>query len=326
MNDRAVHVILLDVGSTNTRAWLLRDGRIVERRAVGAGVRNTALEGSRETVRRVVREVLKELVREAGECVVAAAGMITSPQGLHEVPHVNAPASAADVARGAIWFDDPSIPHRILLVPGVRTADTAVPGGDAMRGEETLAFGLMSLNVLQPGERLLNIGSHWKCIDVDAEQRITRSRTSLGGETLHALLSATLLSASVPQWPAGELSTGWLEAGAAASREEGLLRSMFRTRLLDLGAVAPAPDRFAFLLGACIADDIRGLAADGWIGPHAPVAVCGAGETPSAWAHLLERHGCTARVIDQATMERGYLAGLSLILGVMQSIADVNGP
>jgi 2-dehydro-3-deoxygalactonokinase len=345
-------VILLDVGSTNSRAWLVRGDDILRRETAAVGVRDSAREGTTARVRETVRDLIATLttsaftsgVREdsgvaSGEEIpVFAAGMITSPLGLREVPHVVAPAGLDELARGAVEFHDAAVaPLAIVLIPGIRTesfeSDGAGAAGgpgsagaigaaaaaadglpfDVMRGEETLVCGLIARGQLGAGSALLNASSHWKLIRVDGESRVAGSRTSLGGEVVHSVQSGTILSASLPTGPLDRVSTHWLEAGARAGRRDGLLRALFGVRLLDQQKLADAPERFSFLAGACIAEDIDALLASGALAPGTPIAVSGPAAVPAAWAHLLSLAGCPATPLDAETIERGFITGLLAI-------------
>jgi 2-dehydro-3-deoxygalactonokinase len=324
-------VILLDVGSTNSRAWLVRGDEILRRETAAVGVRDSARDGSTTRVRETVRDLIARLTAAseaaASEALIPvyAAGMITSSLGLRDVPHLVAPAGVDDLARGAVEFHDAAVaPQPIVLIPGIRTeafngTGTGTGTGaeglpfDVMRGEETLVCGLIARGQLDAGAALLNASSHWKLIRVDAERRIAGSRTSLGGEVVHAVQSGTILSASLPAGPLDGVSTEWLEAGARAGRRDGLLRALFGVRLLDQQQLAGAPERFSFLAGACIAEDIDALLTSGALSPGTPIAVSGPAGVPAAWAHLLSLAGCPATPLDAETIERGFITGLLAI-------------
>jgi 2-dehydro-3-deoxygalactonokinase len=309
-------MILLDVGSTNTRAWLVADGRVLERRTAPVGVRQTALSGSSTAVRGAVTTVVAELSAIATPAALAAAGMITSSQGLLEVPHVVAPASVGDLGRAVVRHRDDSISTLpILLVPGVRTRGLARDlTADVMRGEETLVAGLFETGNLAPGGRLLNAGSHWKLIDTDAEARVTRSRTSLGGEVMHAVQANTLISASLPQGPLARIDYPFLEDGAAAARQHGLLRALFGIRLLDQLGEATPDERLSWLAGACIAEDLRGFSHGDAAAPGTRIVVSGPGAMPVAWSHLLHRAGHASQALDAGAVEAAFIAGLVAIV------------
>ncbi len=61
---------------------------------------------------------------------------------------------------------------------------------------------MLGLAASRPGQALtvLNLGSHWKAIQVSESGQITRSWTTLSGELLHAIMTQTILASAVPLW------------------------------------------------------------------------------------------------------------------------------
>jgi len=320
---RTTPMILLDVGSTNSRAWLVSDGKILARQTASVGVRDSAREGSTALVRATTRDLIAALLPEGARAPLAAAGMITSALGLAEVPHVVAPAAAADLAKAAMQLEAPDVSSLpILLVPGVRT-----PGSghgvteDVMRGEETLVVGLLAMGVLEPGGAFLNAGSHWKLIQIDERGRISASRTSLGGEVMHAVQTATVLTASLPHGPLSAVDVEWLRAGSAAAGSDGLLRALFDVRLLDQRGTTTPGQRFSWLAGACISEDLHALLRSAAIHPGMRVTVAGPGAIPQAWTHLLHHAGVDAAPLDSSLTERGFITGLMTVASIRQQIS-----
>lgn len=319
----AAPVVMLDVGSTNSRAWLVRGSEVCARAIAPVGVRDSARTGSTVLVRQTVCELIQSVAAGVDVSLVAAAGMITSPLGVAEVPHVPAPASPADLARCTRVLHDADLaPAPVVLVPGVRTpppADGAPQDADVMRGEETLAIGAMASGALPRGGHLLTVGSHWKLTWTDVEGRIAGSRTSLGGETVHAWQTATLLRSSLPEGPLTDFDPAWVEAGAASARTDGLLRAAFQVRVLDQsGATTPA-QRFDWLLGAAVASDLDALVACGHVRPGAAVVVTGPSAVPGVWAHLLRAAGCVPCVLGQDDAERAFVGGLVTVLHALDA-------
>jgi 2-dehydro-3-deoxygalactonokinase len=241
--------------------------------------------------------------------------MITSRQGLVEVPYVDAPAAASDL-RGALkrivlpgFFDIP-----FALVPGVRTAQrpggpAGVAGSDVMRGEETLCVGLVQLGRLRPGDSLLNLGSHWKLIQLDAECRIAWSFTSLGGELLHATRRETVLASALPEGSLSAVDAPSFEEGMAELRRSGLPRAFFCLRLIELAGERAAPERLSFALGALVASDLDGWRASGSV-PRGRVLVAGGDRLGGAWSLALRAASCEPIELSRADVESGFLAGL----------------
>ncbi|MCI0524604.1 MAG: 2-dehydro-3-deoxygalactonokinase, partial [Acidobacteria bacterium] len=203
-NARENCLICVDTGTTNTRVWLTQGDRIIARAQTGVGVRDTARDGSPARLRNALRELIAQVRAEAvnaglnqsPSCVIAA-GMITSPLGLAEVPHVRAPAGLNELAASTRRHSFPEITDLpILLIPGVRSGPLrcdpeTVGSADVMRGEETLCLGLNALGLLDARSTLLNLGSHWKVIKLDQDARIASSLTSMTGELIHTAQTQT---------------------------------------------------------------------------------------------------------------------------------------
>jgi 2-dehydro-3-deoxygalactonokinase len=182
--------IAVDGGTTNTRARLVHDGRVVAtaRRAVGVrdavvtegrgvegrGVKGTAVQdddlrqGLRTAVAGAIAEVSGAVAdAESGQTrlvrpgLIAAAGMLTSEMGLVTVPHLSAPAGLDDLAARVVVLSIPEIADvPIAFVPGLKTPAEEGPDGwmwaDVMRGEECETLGalywLERLGSLRVGE------------------------------------------------------------------------------------------------------------------------------------------------------------------------------
>ena len=305
--------IYLDIGSTNSRAWLVERGSILDSARCTTGVRDTVITGSAEAVRSAVRDLVGQLSLKESPARILAAGMITSSIGLAEVPHVAAPAGVRDLAAAVGRLDAPELTSApILLVPGVRTSGNDALRGDVMRGEETLVLGLLASGSIQTSDLVLNAGSHWKLVMLDDQGRIARSITSLGGETLHAVRSATILGASLPP-DVGELAPEWLARGASAAAEHGLLRAFFGVRLLALAGGTTASERNAFFVGAAVGHDLEALSHSGEFHAACRVLVTGHPALAGAWAHLLASRGIPSEAATPDVIASATVAGLAAI-------------
>ncbi len=278
-------VIALDGGTTNTRARLIRDGKVVATARRTAGVRDTVLgeRSSGQTLADAVRDVIAEVAGPEGgpprattalprADLILAAGMISSEVGLLAVPHVPAPAGIAELAAAVMTRTFPQIsPWPIHFVPGIRTPADAGPDGwmnaDVMRGEECETLGALSeltrKGGLRPGQEALAFvwpGSHTKLVEVDGQGRITRSHTTLAGELIQSVAGHTLIAASLPAELPSVLDMESAEAGARATRQQGLERAAFLVRVgALLGTISPE-QLASFWVGAVAADDTGHLA------------------------------------------------------------------
>jgi 2-dehydro-3-deoxygalactonokinase len=317
-------ILYIDGGTTRTRAWAAVGERVVAWAEVAAGARDGARpgvpSGLADAVRRLVLEVEGRCRAGGGPALAVAAGMITSPQGLVEVPHVEAPADARDLARAAPCRVLPEVsPLRIVFVPGVRTGGAraatreTIAGSDVMRGEEALALGLARRGHLAGGGVLLSLGSHWKAVHVDADGRVAGSVSTLSGELIESVRSHTILASSLPpEWPAA-LPAEWLAAGIEEGRRHGLPRACYEVRLLDQLVASEPADRLAFLVGATVAasEDTLLPASEGAL-PR--VALAGPPALTRAWETAVRGRGATPLVLDDDETSAAFRAGCRAVL------------
>ena len=320
----ATTLVCVDTGTTNTRVWLVDGERILARQEAAVGARDTARDGDDRRLRTALSELIAGVRAHAEEGAgprrVAAAGMITSPQGVHEVPHLVAPVGTAELAEAAqerLLPDVCDLPF--VFVPGVRTTsipgtDGGVGGTDVMRGEETLAVGLLGQGLLAPDSALLNVGSHWKVIGIDKAGRVAWSLTSLAGEMMQAVRAETILASAVPPGPLTAADVTLLSEGMDEARRSGLARALFCVRLLELSGGSRARGRLSFLVGAFIGAELDRLQARGAMAKGTPVTLSGDAKLGGAWAMALDRGGCPVRSLSAAETESGFLAGLGAIL------------
>jgi 2-dehydro-3-deoxygalactonokinase len=313
----------VDMGTTRTRAWLTTGAQVRAHLVRDFGVRDAA-EGL--DLQSALIDLLAETAVLAGVSghekasrKVAAAGMISSPQGLVEVPHLAAPAGADTLAAGVRRIAlGPSEQYELLLVPGVRTGNGAKTiaetlDSDIMRGEETLCVGLLSLGFLGPGDAVLNLGSHWKWIWVDTDARIASSRTAMTGEMIHAIQSHTLLASAVPQRPPAAFEKEWLALGAAEAGRSGLSRALFCVRLLQQAKHGNGDEQLAFFYGAFLEAETQALQKADALRGLPSVCIVGTPALAGAWKARLEQEGLKAHVLEEVRRDAAYLAGLRRI-------------
>lgn len=317
-------VICVDLGTTNTRVWLVNSQKMVLAHVrAQVGVRDSAREGNSNAIRRTLRSLIDEVLAACSEHRpdrVIAAGMITSALGLLEIPHLRAPAGIAELAAATqahTFADITELP--IYLIPGVRCGPADATGDqiaqtDLMRGEETLCVGLIAQRQIETETTVLNLGSHWKAIQIGIDGRILRSATSLAGELLHAAQTSTILASAMPEHRPSVLDPNWIDLGFRQQKESGLARTLFCVRLLQLRAAASADQLVAYMAGAFIASDMAGLIASGAIRRNSPVLVVGNPAVSQAWAQSLHRESIPASVVSESECEQAMLAGLTAIV------------
>lgn len=288
-------VITLDAGTTNSRAVLWRDDKVLSEVRTPVGVRDTAIAGNNDALARGVTGCMVGVCLKAGIApeavdVVVASGMITSSLGLKEVQHLVAPVGLDDLAKGMVSQQFPGIWHTpIWFVPGVKSKNGKVkaedlPQMDMMRGEEVETVALQNrLGVTGPCWFILP-GSHTKFVRLSKNGRIVQIVSTLAGEMVDALSRHTILAASADT--SSEPSPEWLLKGCEATHAYGLNRAVYCVRLADLWSDSTVADRTAYLLGAVLGSDIEGLKACGSM--KEPIYVAGRKELRDAFVTLLK--------------------------------------
>lgn len=296
-----MHYITVDTGTTNTRVKVWRQDAVVARAFAAVGVRDTAITGSRRKLQEGVREALAAACAEAGiaaadAAAVVASGMISSNVGLHEVPHVVAPAGVVELAAGMAAASVPEVcVQPIWFIPGVKNAVSPVDIDnceqmDIMRGEEAEVFGVVArMEVRGPAVFVLP-GSHSKFIALDGVGRITACLTTMAGELLDVITNNTILANALGHSLASRVDGRMVLAGADHARRVGLTRACFTVRILDQFTGCGVEEKASFLLGAVLGTDLtalknsRALAAD----PAMPLYIMGKRELRAAFRILLE--------------------------------------
>jgi 2-dehydro-3-deoxygalactonokinase len=346
MDEIATSAIALDGGTTNTRARLIRNGKIVAvaRRSVGA--RDTVLDqpgtgggpavelaSGKNRLADAIRQVIEEVARVGGSPdesgssdrrfpdLIVAGGMLSSDVGLVNVPHVVAPAGLEELARGVRRVHLPEISDLpIHFVPGVRTPVSAGSEGwldaDVMRGEECETIGAV-LTLSERGELkreaehvFLWPGSHTKLVEVDGAGRITRSQTSLAGELLQAVSRHTLIAASLPRDLPDEIDRDVAEMAARVVVQQGLGRAAFLVRISALTAALEPDQRASFWIGAVVADDVAHLESHAIVAPGRSIWVGGRQPLRSLYAEWLgRRHSGQVVPLDDALADSASALG-----------------
>lgn len=313
--------IAIDAGTTNSRAWLVEHGAVRAAETVTVGVRDTARDGHPGALHRAIHDLVAQVSLQATTppTLIAAAGMITSALGLKEIVHQMAPAGPKELAAAAVELQLPEISELpIILFPGVRSgawfAEEDIESNDMMRGEETLCVGLASQ---RPGQALtvLNLGSHWKAIQVDARGSITGSWTSLSGEMLHAVMTQTILASAVPAGRPEALDSEWVQRGAEMLARHGLSRTLFAVRLWEVqgSTRSTAEQRLAFLVGAFAAEGLDVFRRAGYL-TRGPVLLVGGGGIADAWQLQLEHAGIAIERIDGEATTRAFIDGIKQLI------------
>ena len=127
-----MYIMYYDSGTTNTRAYLLKDGAIVRSMAKAIGAKNSALERDNTRLVGELYSMYEKLLSDeqiTGSDVshVFLSGMISCPSGIVEVEHLPAPVDAGTLRENVAVYRDDRFFHRELeIIPGIKTLERAL--------------------------------------------------------------------------------------------------------------------------------------------------------------------------------------------------------
>ena len=284
--------LVVDCGTTNLRVTLLDENKnkLDVVKAEG-GVRHTSIDGHNGRLRTLLRESIEAVLGKNGytmqdveKCV--ASGMITSALGLLEIPHVPAPAGAAELrAKMQKKVFEDIAPFEIEFIPGMRNFAGPVDlenfsGMDMMRGEEVEAVGLYKLLAPKGAAMFVLPGTHNKFVAMDKDGKMLGCMTSISGEMLDAITHHTIIAEAVGHSfvNADEYDSEYAKAGARECAVSGLGRAAFAGRILaTLGGKDKAKLQ-SYLLGAVLALDVQAMQS--FVGDQENVEAYIAGKAP----------------------------------------------
>ena len=264
------NLVTIDTGTTNTRVVLWKDGEKISKVSRSVGVKITSITGSKEKLQQAIKSAIDELLSNAdindySTVKFIASGMITSNLGLVEVPHQEAPVGIEDLSENMQSVVIPEVCDQpIWFVPGIKNklqqiTSQNITNMDVMRGEEVEAIGALSHLNTNHDVVLVLPGSHTKFIKIDESGHIAGSITSMAGELISLLTKDSILSDSLNNEFSDELDEDSLVSGAKACESDGLGRSAFAVRLLDLYTGYTRNQLANYLLGVVLQNDIQAI-------------------------------------------------------------------
>ena len=282
--------IAVDWGTSNLRAWAMRDGAAIAEAASPKGMGTLDKSGFEPALLELVDPWLG-----AGVTPVVACGMVGARSGWAEAAYAAVPCPPASPAMTRPPVSDPRI--AVHIVPGLSQASPP----DVMRGEETQIAGL--LRAWKDFDGIVCLpGTHTKWVQVSAGE-VVSFRTFMSGELFALLSKSSVLRLSV--------GDGWDDAAflnavdETLSRPEALAARLFALRADDLlNGASPASAR-ARLSGLLIGAELA-ASRPYWLGQR--VVIIGDSTLSSHYAAALERQGAKAETADATA---ATLAGLA---------------
>lgn len=252
-----------DSGTTNTRAYLLKDAQIARTMCAQIGSRDSALHNDNTVLVRELRHIYDEVLARQGisETDIRAiymSGMISSPNGLVEIEHLSTPVSRQVLARNIACYRETRFFNRdVYLVPGIKTLAKgekatleSVDAVNNMRGEETEIMGILHrCPLLGQGRAIVVLpGSHTQVAFLQ-NGTIENISSNITGELYNAIVSETILSSAVAGASDCALEEEMIQKGYKNLQTYGFNRALYIVRSLLLFTGATLAQRRSYMEG-----------------------------------------------------------------------------
>ena len=266
--------VYFDSGTTNSRAYLLHNNELLCAHYKAVGTVDNVLHGDKTRLEQGLKELYDELlakanVKDSQVGGVYMSGMVTSLNGICEVPYLPTPLNAQDYRRGWFSFTPKLFGREVWLMTGV----VALPSDEItvenvefvnnIRGEESEIFGIMAENPdLFEGRKCAVImpGSHNHIIYVEGG-RITDITSCLGGELYASVSQHTILKASVSEKP-DVIDPEYVARGWFMVEKYGFNRALYIARAMTLFTKAGRIAIDSYMEGVVNAGIIKALCAN----------------------------------------------------------------
>lgn len=314
----APQLLALDWGTSSLRAFLMRDGRVIETRHSGHGIQHLPAPGT-PGYEQAFAEIAGDWVRQWPRLPIVACGMVGSAQGWKEAPYVRCPADIQALAGQSVAVPSGLGPD-ILIAPGVLFDE---PGElpDVMRGEEIQIAGALMANPAWAARSCMLLpGTHSKWAQIE-NGRIVRYATYLTGELFAVLSRHSILGRLMPESESNnEADTAAFELGLSTARSSGpgdFSHHIFGTRTLGLTGRLPHAALADYLSGLLIGHElVSGLAGAGELA-GVPLVMIGAPALCQRYARSLVYMGKSPDAVLDNTASVG-LWNLALAAGLVR--------
>lgn len=290
-------LVTIDGGTTNTRFAFWNYDKLLLEEKIQIGIRDVAIKKSDQSLKMSLKNTLEKCLMKLS-CswkdisAIIASGMLTSKNGLCEIPYIQTPVSLENLAENMYCMQFPDVcPKPIWLIPGIKNAtNDEICGMDMMRGEEVESIELLEKYYSGCAILIVLPGSHNKMIEIDEKKNICKCLTSMSGETLSALANCTILASALGNYYVNDkvYSETWILKGAKNAIRKGVCRAAFEVRIQEIFENRTKEELANYLMGVIISQDILAIKNSGLL--HAPdrqnIIISGKNTMVDAWNFL----------------------------------------
>ena len=258
-----MHTVYFDSGTSNSRAYLIREHQTVDFAKKNVGSKDVSISGNNMVLLYGLKELYKQLLERNGLTdgdidEIYASGMVTCPFGIKEVSHITTPVSLKKLRDSIYTHYEPKLFCRnIFLIRGVKTISEDyfpdikdIAEVNNVRGEEIEIFGLLS--GLQDEYENSNLaiflpGSHTHVAYV-RQGVLCDILSTFSGELHHAIASETIISASIRD-PIEKLDNEMVLLGYKYLKEYGLNRALYIAHAMKIFNISDNTEIKSYISG-----------------------------------------------------------------------------
>lgn len=269
------NIIYFDSGTTNSRAYYIKDGIPTSSLSKKIGTINNVLSGDPNALLKGLKELYDALLAQLCLCdcdikSIYMSGMVTSKNGIYEVPYLHTPVDAFSYQAKATIHRFPLFERDVYLLPGIVSLPNHneitlenIASVNNVRGEEIEMFGLASnfpSYFQDKHTAVIMPGSHSHILYMQ-KNHITEITSCFGGELYSAITNHTILNASASAAPE-DVQTQYVKKGYCMVQKYGVNRALYITRTMTLFLDAPQIVRDSYLEGVVNSGIITALTSN----------------------------------------------------------------
>jgi len=209
--------------------------------------------------------LLKNGLNDKDISSIYASGMLTSPFGIKEIPHLKVPVGIEDIRDNIYnYHEEAFFKRQIGLIPGVKSNPESelitrdnVFGVNSMRGEEVEIFGV--LNYLDADVKKADIaiiipGSHTQIAYIH-NCKIVDLVSTISGELFYSISNHTIISSSIEP-NLMDFDEQMVEKAFRILKKYGFNKTVYLINTMKVFEVADNRSKTSFFEGAIFSGDI----------------------------------------------------------------------
>ena len=273
------YYIYMDSGTSNTRAYLIRDGEVIDTREKSVGTKDSSISGSNKVLLEGLYSLYKEILDHnnlTDELVksIWMSGMITNTWGIIEISHMALPIDAKKMYQETgRHFEDRYFHRELNLVRGAKTVkdDSIVDFENIdtvnnVRGEEIEIVGIAGSTLAPNGPFVVvSPGSHTHVCYVK-DNKFTDIISNFTGELTHAISTQTILSGELDHGDV-KMTDEFVKKGYDYLHKYGIGRALYivhATKVFDVCTDAERNQILAGIIAGSVADILAKTVLEKW--------------------------------------------------------------